>query len=420
MASHTMVMRGSLQEFELLDVLQCVGTSRQHTVIELQAQDGRRQGAIAMKAGQVLTVEHGTRQGRPAFFELLDRVPDHFIVYRLPDFKAYPRPLGPLTNLLLEAAERASEPLDAPTRKSVPPPTPAPAPRRPPSEPPPPPPPALRLADTSRVTLGPPRIVVAVTSPKGGVGKTTITLNLALSLAERGVRTVVIDADINGDLLSLMDAHDRAERGAFDLLDDLALVEPSLRPTAEPRLRVLPARGPALPVGSLMRPDLADAWRGLCERVAGHAEITLVDCPAGMFHTTRAVLRAATHVVGIFQADMVSSRSFPMFLRALDTLPEDERPELAGVVVNMFQRRADSSVAALRELCQAGARHRLFDTTIPRSEAFWEAGREGVPLRVAGDAPSPVAYLFDMLADEVCTRVGVARKTRPRLRSFLL
>ncbi len=447
MVNQMVVMRGSLREFELFDVLQCVGTSRQHTVIELQGKDGKRKGAIAMKAGQVLRVEHGLRQGRPAFFELMDHLPDAFVVYRLPDPKVYPRPLGPLVNLLVEAAERpggvptpvsatpvsappasatpASAPTDAATPASAP--TDAAPPSAPPTaERPASPRPVDQLGDTNRIDLssliermGDGKVVVAVASPKGGVGKTTITLNLALSLAERGLRTVIVDADINGDILSLVDAQGKVERGAFDILDDPEQVETTLRQTTEPRLRVLPARGATIPFGATERGDLGEVWRRLIQRITQVCDIVLVDCPAGMFHTTRAVLGASTHVVGVFQADLVSSRSFPVFLESVNALPELERPKLAGVVVNMFQGRAGGSVEAFHGICQDGDRHQLFDTTIPRSDAFVEANQEGMPLRVSGDAVRPVAFLFDMLAEEVCTRVGVVRKPRPRPRSFL-
>ncbi len=426
MVNQTVVMRGSLREFELFDVLQCVGTSRQHTVVELQGKDGKRKGAIALKAGQVLKVEHGLRQGRPAFFELLEHLPDTFVVYRLPDPKVYPRPLGPLVNLLVEAADRPSSAPPAPAA-SAPLPAPPPAPTAATAaEPAPTPRPPEHLGDTNRIDLssliervGDAKVVVAVASPKGGVGKTTITLNLALSLAERGLRTVIVDADINGDILSLVDAQGKVERGAFDILDDPEQVEATLRQTTEPRLRVLPARGATIPFGATERGDLQEVWRRLIQRIVQVCDIVLVDCPAGMFHTTRAVMGAATHVVGVFQADPVSSRSFPVFLESVHALPEPERPKLAGVVVNMFQGRAGGSIEAFHGICQDGDRHQLFDTTIPRSDAFSEATQEGMPLRVSGDAVRPVAFLFDMLAEEVCTRVGVVRKPRPRPRSFL-
>jgi len=439
-ARETLVMRGSLQEFQLPDVLQVVGLSRQYTVIELRSADGSRRGLISMKAGQVLTAEHGQSKGRSAFFQLFEQAPELFHVFRMPDSKSYPSPLGPLVRLLFEAADRASEPDTTVDRTPAPPkpkqaasamaagsqvaPQPTAPPRRRapsvvpskrPARPVGPSVPRVVARRSERPTSPPPvasggggqKIVVAVASPKGGVGKTTITLNLALSLAERGLDTLIVDADINGDILSSLDARGRADRGAFDLLDDPDVAVTALRQTAQPHLRILPACGPSVPAASLERPDLAQAWARLLTRLRHTADVTLVDCPAGMFHTTSAVLRASSHVVGVFQAEILSSRSFSMFLRGLATLPPDQRPALAGVVVNMFHGRADGSIEAFHSICTDGDRHRLFDTTIPRSEAFGRASEIGQPLRAAGEDASPIAFLFDMLAEEVCRRVGV-------------
>lgn len=432
MNDQVLVMRGSLQEFGLPDVLQVVGGSRQHTVIELRSTDGRRRGVIALKAGQVLSAEHAGHQGRSAFFELFARVPDLFHVFRMPDANAYPAPLGSLTKLLFEVADQAL-PITEASDVDTGPATevdaaPLPAPpvagavsrphvvSRPRTERPTRPPPVKAAVAAATPPSTP--IVVGVASPKGGVGKTTITLNLALSLAERGLRTIIVDADINGDILSAINARDRISTGAFDLLDRPSDVTSALRRTAIDKLRILPASGPEVPTATLQRPDLPAVWRRLLGTVSGACDITLVDCPAGMFQTTEAVLRSCTHVVGVFQAEILSSRSFSMFLRGLASLPAGQTPALAGVVVNMFQGRADASMEAFHRICNDGDCYRLFDTTIPRSEAFGRATLAGQPLRVAGEEASPIAWLFDMLADEVCQRLGV-RRPAPTAATFL-
>lgn len=406
MGRYTLVMRGSLTEFGLPEVLQVVGVSRQHTVIELSTPDGRRRGAIQMKAGQVLSCEHAGKRGSDAFFELFERAPEVFHVFRLPDATTYPEPLGPLTNLLLAAATVDCEPK---TQVDI---KPAARPRAKgsvaqakPSTPPPPP----RLPTARRKPSQPrPRpLVVGVASPKGGVGKTTIALNLSLSLAESGLRVALIDADVNSDILSAVNARGKARRGAFDLLDTPEQVAGALRKTSIARLRILPACGSSVPLQAMHRRDLPQVWARMMVQVGQHADITLVDCPAGMFHTTSAVLASCTHVVGVFQAEILSSRSFDMFLRGLATIPQARRPTLAGVVVNMFQGRAEGSLEAFHRICNDGDRHKLFDTTIPRSEAFGRATMLGQPLRAAGKQATPIAFLFDMLAEELCTRVGV-------------
>lgn len=80
---------------------------------------------------------------------------------------------------------------------------------------------------------GPERIV-SVVSPKGGCGKTTVALNLALSLARQARRVVLLDTDVNGDMLSAIDARAGAKFGFSDLLAGEDSVREALLPTVFP------------------------------------------------------------------------------------------------------------------------------------------------------------------------------------------
>src|SRR4029079_8013284 len=73
--------------------------------------------------------------------------------------------------------------------------------------------------------------VIAVASPKGGSGKTTVSLNLSLALARRGHRIILVDGDVNGDVLAALDACGTAEAGVFDVLAGRASLGDTLRET---------------------------------------------------------------------------------------------------------------------------------------------------------------------------------------------
>ncbi len=452
-----LVMTGKLSEFCLPDVLQVVAMSRQYTSIELRRADGRAVGVIWLKAGRVIDARCDRAGGRAALRTLFATSSDVFVVERLPEPTEFPTPLGSLSSLLMEvvAGARPSEPTPAaavpaptpahvapprPTARSVslravPPPSAPSAPPIPASPAPPAPAPTPPLVtegewegwDDALLTKTRPGtgttagVAVAVASPKGGVGKTTITLNLALSMAQRGVRTLIIDADINGDLLSLLSARDRVARGVYDVLGGSGQLEDVLRDTAHPNLRLAPASGPELPAVALDRGAQVMAWRALLERARHLADLVLIDCPAGMFDTTADVLASSTHVIGVLQAEMVATRSAAMFERGLSALPVAERPAVLGMVVNMFQGRSVASLEAFHLLTSDEPRRALFETTIPRSDAFALASLTGVPVRLAdskGQAP-PVAWLFDMLASELCDRAGLRAPVAATVSSFL-
>jgi cellulose biosynthesis protein BcsQ len=438
------VMQGSLREFDLAAVLQVVGLGRQYTGVELSF-DGGSVGTIFVKSGQVVSARADDHDGHQAFRDLF-RLPNtgNFFVFRSDTPPELPEPLGALETLLVDAvnelqsnpqAERPSVPYasqEAITFTGVAPPGGgAPMPRAPsqapslakgPSLAPAAPPLALlmkqRPAALAASSDGP--RIVAIASPKGGSGKSTIALNLALSFARRGNAVVLVDADVNGDVLSAIDARDRARKGALDVIAGDARVEDALIDTVLPRLKLMPAVGPTLPDLSRTMEGSEGSWRSLFAKLAERADIVLVDTPAGMFGATAPILRAVTHVVGVLQAEVLAARSFERFYSGLAALPDAERPLVSGVVLNMLQTRHQASLGVFQEALGQLPGDWLFDTTIPRHPAFLDATHEGVPLRqLDEDAPPPVAFLFDNLAGELAERLALQKRERKPQRLLL-
>jgi chromosome partitioning protein len=252
-----------------------------------------------------------------------------------------------------------------------------------------------------------------VVSPKGGCGKTTISLNLALSLARQGRRVVLLDTDANGDVLSAIDAGARAKFGFYDLLSGQGSLQQALLPTVLPGFKILPAVGQALPDPDQLTADLG-RLRRLFSELAYEAEIVIVDTPAGMFGVTQPIARVSTHVLGVLQAEQIAGRSFRRFAQALDAIPPAERPAVLGVVINMLQAKHEASLSVLQAASQDFPAEWLFDTSIPRHQAFLDASFAGVPLRHLNEsAPPAVAWLFDTLAAEIAERLRLPEIVAP-------
>lgn len=409
MMERSHVMMGSLSNFTLTDVLDVVGLSRQHTVVELRDSDGSNVASINLKGGHLVQSGADAFDPREALLRAL-QAPARctFHVFRLEDVGSY-QSFGQLGDLLAGGlSDVATKPVAAvapsPGRvvampqKAVP----ALPHAAPPPEPAAAPPPVTPAPAKSGVSL-------AVASPKGGVGKTTIALNLAISFAHQGFRVILLDADVNGDLLSLINARGSADVGTYDLLKQSAPLEPALRRTVVSGLRVLPAAGREMPDSAFMAVDRTPRWRELISEAATLADIVLVDCPAGMAHVTHEILHSVTHVLGVFQAETVASRSFEMFERGIAALAERARPQVAGVVVNML--REDTVSRRLYDTLVAGdTSQRVITTAIGRSDAFEDAAGSGVPIRLHNsDQSRRAAALFDSLAADVAVRVNLVR-----------
>lgn len=419
------VMQGHLREFDLGSVLQVVGLGRQYTGVEVRRGAGLM-GTIFIKSGKVVSVDAPDAEGREALFKLFQLSDGYFYVFRTETPEQLPEPIGAVSGLLMEVMrnkDRRTEPrpVSAPDAGA-----PSPAPPEPTAVRTDPP----RIASRTSVPVPratreslrpepahePAKKIVAVASPKGGSGKTTVALNLALSMARQGRSVVLVDGDINGDVLSAIDARQRAEIGVFDVLFGVAELEEALLETILPRFKILPAVGGSLPSADAFLVDHGAAWRRLLRQLAEGNDVVLVDTPAGMFGVTNQVLCAATHVIGVLQAEVVASRSFERFRRALDTIPAEQRPEVLGIVINMLQMRHNASVSVFQNACSDLPAEWLFDTSIPRHSAFLDATAQGVPIRHMDEqSPPAVAFLFDNLAVEVAERLRLsAVERRPR------
>ena len=415
------VMEGNLAEFALADVLGVLGLSRQYTRLELFFRDHTPAGSIFLKGGKVVQAVSTTTMGREAFMELIQAPVASFRVVRVEMPALIPEPIDTVTALLMEAAEREDDgpqttrmdsheeaafelrvhPVfralteDAHDRATPVAPFPAVAHPQNPGT----------VKSGMRPIAPSSACVLAVASPKGGAGKTTVALNLALGLTRRGLDVILVDGDINGDVMSAVDARAVADVGVFDVLLGKGRIEDALRGTAVPNLRIIPSLGAVFPSAAVTVDDHTEAWRELLGNLGRRAQVVVVDTPAGMFGTTHQILGASTHVIGVLQAEVIAQRSFTMFSRGLEAVDQSARPVVLGIALNMLQPGSTESVDVLTRACADLPAHTLFDTAIPRSPAFQHAAAEGVPVLLDGAEPAAVSFLFDTLAAEVLDRL---------------
>jgi chromosome partitioning protein len=429
------VTRGYLGDLGVVAVLQALSLSRQYTAVVLFTENGEMAGRVTVKSAMVLeaSIPGTDLTGAAAFRELVSRRLHAFQVERLPPLAVYPVPIGRLATQLLAA--QVSEAGAAIRSSQRPPPRTGSGEVRIDPE-------ALRNAAPAAVavpplgtspatssseTLAAPKRegrsglapVLGIASPKGGCGKTTVALNLAVSLAKGGLRVVLVDTDPNGDVLSAIAGRERSRRGGiFDALERGHDGAEFVLETVIDRLRLVPATGGDVAQRS---PDMGTegSWKEVFRGLRDDADLVIVDLPAGMHGITSRVLDGCTHVLGVLQAETIAKRSFSMFQKGLDVLPR--KPEVVGVVLNMFRR---SHSASLSVLVDAGdlPPSWLFETTIPRNDAFLDAAEEGMPVALAaGDSGTFIGLLFDTLAKELGDRMKLGRTEKLKAAgSFLL
>ncbi len=251
---------------------------------------------------------------------------------------------------------------------------------------------------------------LAIVSQKGGVGKTTLALNLSYSLARSGYRTLLVDTDPQGAIGHSLAGPDHdgslariVERGDHPMSSLLA--------TRLPQFSILPVGQ----VGPAATPDffgrLADgtALCRLLNAVASNFDLVVFDTPSGFTGSTIGALKASNWALSPLQSEPIALRTLPQLLEALAQLREGGcNVALLGVVLCMLQQRNDDSLAVAEEAWTRLPPDLVVETTIPRDPQALAASTASVPLGLMSlRRPPPLALVFDRLAAELAPKIGL-------------
>jgi chromosome partitioning protein len=387
------LLKGDFAMVAFAELLQVTALGRQLIEIHVLDEGEGELGRVWVKGGMVVAAETPSAREGAAFFEILSNArAKFFLAFHVTErAEGFAAPVGSIHSLLLQAAVAE----DARTEAAA---------AAPAAVPPvvvssPPPPPAAP--------------VLAVVSPKGGVGKTTVSLNVALALAQQGHSVLLVDVDPQGGIGASLAPRARQAPGLYDALMGRELLKNCLLATRVKKLRILPA-GQLEPEEALTRiPQLMsmELWAKYTRWMASQADLVILDTPAGMLGVTTMVMAASTHVLGVLQTDALTLRSFPLLRRTLDDLATKGRaPGLSGIVLNRVSGSSAVPLAALRDITSAHSLDVMLDPGIPEDEAFVQASREGVPVGLYyASSGKDYGRLFDELATQIASRVGLVQ-----------
>ncbi len=250
--------------------------------------------------------------------------------------------------------------------------------------------------------------VIAVTNQKGGVGKTTTAVNLAASLAAAEQRTLLIDADPQGNATSGMGIlPEDAGRTTYDVLLDLASARETIRSGVHfAKLDVMPAT-----------PDLAGAEvelvgiKGRDEQmkralgpIRDDYDFILIDCPPSLGLITLNMLAAADGVLIPLQCEYFALEGISHLLKTIELVKQgiNQSLQIDGVLLTMFDSRLNlSRQVAADTRAYFGAR--VFNAVIPRNIRLAEAPSFGKPI-ITYDIASVGSTTYLALAKEIIDR----------------
>lgn len=249
---------------------------------------------------------------------------------------------------------------------------------------------------------------VVLTSSKGGTGKTTTALNLAVALAERGRNTVVVDLDPQGAIGLFLAQEDSHWGGLAEVMIEGAAARDLLVETSLPTLSILP-RGRIDPVDTCeyeLRLHRTETVGRVIDEIEVDADFVVIDTPSGLGPVTRAALAVGHFALLPLQAEPVALRTLGQTLRVIDHVRRHENPrlQLLGILPTMVQLQHDPSLNVMGAVWSGFGG--VFDTVIPRSDVFAEASELGIPLSFMGGRIRPEARRFTLLSDEIEARIS--------------
>jgi chromosome partitioning protein len=256
-----------------------------------------------------------------------------------------------------------------------------------------------------------PRVMV-VANQKGGVGKTTTTVNLAVALARGGLRVLVIDLDPQGNAsTALAVEHGRDLPSVYDALVDGTPLDDLARPTAEAEtLWVVPANvdlaGAEIELVSVVAREnrlrkALSGLRGLQADAEDRLDYVLVDCPPSLGLLTLNALVAAEEMLVPIQAEYYALEGVGQLLETVELVRANLNPALhiSTVVMTMYDARTRLAAAVADEV-RAHFGERVLRTAVPRSVRVSEAPSFGQSV-LTYDPVSPGALSYVEVAREI-------------------
>ena len=253
--------------------------------------------------------------------------------------------------------------------------------------------------------------IFAVANQKGGVGKTTTSVNLGASLAELGYRVLIVDLDPQGNATTGLGINARnLQVSIYDVMMNDTAIEDCIEPTSLKNLFLAPATidlaGAEIELVPAFSRELK--LRRALEEVRDEYDYVLIDCPPSLGLLTVNGLAAADDVIVPIQCEYYALEGLGQLIRNVTLVRTNLNPRLdvRGIVLTMYDARTKLADQVEREVREHFG-PRVYQTVVPRTVRLSEAPSFGQPI-IVFDSTSRGAVAYRELAKEVSS--GATRR----------
>lgn len=263
--------------------------------------------------------------------------------------------------------------------------------------------------------------IIAIANQKGGVGKTTSTINLAAELAKSGPPTLIIDFDPQGSATSGLGIELIEEgKDLFDMFFDDVSLSSIIKETATNNLYIAPASKDLVSIEIELgkTPGRELILKSEISILPQSFEYILIDCPPSSGLLTLNALGAANHVLIPLQAEYYALEGLSALMDTINFVESTFNPDLSllGVFLTMYDTRTNLSEQVWQE-ASGYFKKKVFKSKIPRNVRLSECPSHGIPICEYAPASSG-AKAYKALAKEIvrrCKAVNVPRGTSRKL-----
>ncbi|GEL67049.1 ParA family protein [Marinilactibacillus psychrotolerans] len=246
--------------------------------------------------------------------------------------------------------------------------------------------------------------IIAVANQKGGVGKTTTTVNLGASLAYAGKKILLIDMDAQGNATSGLGIRKgEVDKDIYDVLINEVPLDDVILPTSRENLSIVPATiqlaGAEVELTSLMARETR--LKSAIETLGETYDYIFIDCPPSLGHLTINAFTASDSVLIPVQCEYYALEGLSQLLNTVRLVQKHFNKELKveGVLLTMLDARTNLGFEVVNEV-KKYFREKVYTTIIPRNIRLSEAPSYGLSI-IDYDLRSKGAEVYQELAKEV-------------------